>query len=269
MDISEAEFKDITSYVETNYGINLKQKKKLIIGRLENYLVRNGYKSYSEYMQKVKNDSTGAEANVLINHLTTNHTYFLRENLHFNYMRDIILPKLFVSEQSKKSLYIWSAAASTGEEPYTIVMTLHDFFRQKPDKWDTRILATDVSTQAIQTAKEGIYMKEQLDVLSPSWKKIYFENYSEDKMRIKQEVRDDVIFRIQNLMQPFNFKNKFHIVFLRNVMIYFEDYTKYKLINKIYDCMQPGGYLFIGMSEVLDKRNTNFKYIQSSIYQKI
>ena len=89
------------------------------------------------------------------------------------------------------------------------------------------------------------------------------------KKRVKKSVRDDVVFRTQNLMQPFNFKNKFHIVFLRNVMIYFEENTKLELINKIYDCMLPGGYLFIGMSEVLDKKIKNFRYIQSSIYQKI
>ncbi len=269
MDISEAEFKEITSYVESNYGINLQHKKNLIVGRLENYLVRNGYKSYTEYMQKIKTNPTGKEAATLVNHLTTNHTYFLRENLHFSYMKDIILPKIYETEQDKKSVYIWSAAASTGEEPYTIVMTLQDFFRAKFGKWDTRILATDISTQALGYAQDGIYLKEQLESVPNLWKKTYFENYSENKMRVKKDVRDDVIFRIQNLIDPFMFKNKFHIVFLRNVMIYFKDDTKYNLINKIYDCMRPGGYLFIGMSEVLDKRNTNFKYIQSSIYQKI
>jgi len=269
MDISEAEFREITEFVETNYGINLKKKKNLIVGRLENYLVRNGYKSYSDYIRKIKTDPKGKETETMINYLTTNHTYFLRENLHFNYMRDIVLPKIYQEEQKKKSVYLWCAASSTGEEPYTIVMTLHDFFRNKPGKWDTRILATDISTQVLSFAKEATYMKEQLESIPPLWKKTYFESVSDEKMRLKKVVRDDVIFRVQNLMNSFSFKNKFHIVFLRNVMIYFEDDVKYKLVNKIYDCMRPGGYLFIGMSETLDKRNTNFKYLQSSIYQKV
>ncbi len=269
MKISEAEFKDIIHYVKSNYGINLKNKKTLIVGRLENYLIRNGYNSYAEYMDKIKSNPTGSDATALVNQLTTNHTYFLRENLHFNYMRDIILPQILVKERAKKSIYIWSAASSTGEEPYTIVMTLHDFFKRQSGNWDTRILATDISTEVLNYAKEGIYMKEQLEVIPNLWKKLYFENYSAEKMRLKKSVRDDVIFRVQNLMKPFSFKNKFHIVFLRNVMIYFDDETKFNLVNKICDCMQTGGYLFIGMTEVLDKRNTNFKYIQSSIYQKI
>lgn len=269
MEITEAEFKDITTYFESNYGINLKSKKNLIVGRLKNHLIRNGYKSYSEYMQKIKSDKTGKLAEELVNILTTNHTYFLRENLHFDYMKNVILPQIFMSEQKNKSLYLWSAASSTGEEPYTIVMTIQDFFRKKNEKWDTRILATDISTQVLDYASEGVYMKEQLEPLPAAWKSSYFEKCSDDKMRVKKEIRKEVIFRIQNLMQPFKFKNKFHIVFLRNVMIYFEDDIKYKLVNKIYDCMRPGGYLFIGMSEVLDKRNTNFKYLQSSIYQKI
>ncbi len=269
MELSEAEFKEISRYVELNYGINLEHKRNLIAGRLENYLVRNGYSSYSEYMQKIKSDPTGKAANSLVNQLTTNHTYFLRENLHFDYMRDIVLPQIYEKERDKKSIYIWCGAASTGEEPYTIVMTLHDFFKKKFENWDTRILATDISTQALSYAQNGVYMNEQLDSIPPVWKKNYFEKFSDDRMRVKQSVRDDVIYRVQNLMEPFSFKNKFHIVFLRNVMIYFKDDTKYKLINNIYNCMRPGGYLFIGMSEVLDKRNTNFRYIQSSIYQKI
>ncbi len=268
MEISESEFKEITDYVKLNYGINLKNKRTLVVGRLENYLVRNGYKSYNEYITKIKNDPKSREALTLVNQLTTNHTYFLRENLHFNYMKDIVLPQILAKEADKKSVYIWSGAASTGEEPYTIVMTLHDFFKTRPG-WDTRILATDISTDVLNYAKEGVYMNEQLESIPSSWKKIYFEKYSPEKMRLKKSIRDDVIFRVQNLMQPLSFKNKFHIVFLRNVMIYFDDDTKFKLVNKIYDCMRPGGYLFIGMTEVLDKRNTNFKYIQSSIYQKI
>ena len=148
-------------------------------------------------------------------------------------------------------------------------MTLHDYFNSKPGKWDTRILATDISTQVLDYARKGIYLEEQLKPLPNSWKKAYFDDYAPEKKRVKKSVRDDVVFRTQNLMQPFNFKNKFHIVFLRNVMIYFEENTKLELINKIYDCMLPGGYLFIGMSEVLDKKIKNFRYIQSSIYQKI
>lgn len=269
MELSDREFEEIVNYVKLNYGINLSKKRRLIIGRLENYLVRNGFNNYAEYMSKVKNNANSEEAKKLVDYLTTNHTYFLRESMHFDYMKNVILPQLVEQEKMNKTIYLWSGAASTGEEPYTIVMTMQDFFRNISGKWDTKILATDISMQALQKGMNGIYLQEQLEPLPDSWKKMYFDKYSDTEMKVKKHIRDEVIFRQLNLMNPLNFKNKFHIVFLRNVMIYFEEDTKVKLINRIYDWMQVGGYLFIGMSEVLDKTNTKFQYVQPSIYRKI
>lgn len=269
LDITQREFQEIVNYVKSNYGINLQQKKGLIVGRLENYLIKNGFNNYDEYLQKVKNDKNGEEAKMLVNYLTTNHTYFMRESLHFNYMHDVILPELVKKEQMKKNICIWSAASSTGEEPYSIVMVLKDFFKSVPGRWDTRILATDISTKVLNKAMEGTYLNEQLDVLPERWRKNYFRTFSPDQKKVTDEIRNEVIFRKLNLMEPFSFKNKFHIVFLRNVMIYFEEETKVKLVNKIYDCMENGGYLFTGMSEVIDKRRTKFKYLQPSIYKKV
>ena len=240
--ITDSEFHRVVNYVKRTTGIDLSEKRVLINGRLENYILRNGYNGFDEYMAKVEHDPAGKEARNLINALTTNHTYFMREFEHMEYLRQIILPKLKVKEAARKDLRIWSAASSTGEEPYTIAMVLQDFFGLEHG-WDTKILATDISTKVLQHAQQGKYLA-------------------------RQELRNEVIFRQFNLMNPLPFKKPFHVVFLRNVMIYFDEPTKLQLLRKIYDHMEPGGYLFIGTTEALNRKGTAFKYIEPSIYQK-
>jgi len=266
--ITDNEFKRIVFYVKNNYGIDLSKKRTLIAGRLENYLLRNGYVSYDEYMTKVEENPGGDEAKNLINVLTTNHTYFMRESTHFDFMKQVVLPQLKKTEASGRDLRIWSAASSTGEEPYTLAMLLMDFFGLEHSTWDTKVLATDISTRVLEHAIRGVYLKEQIDPLPPKWKQQYFQFIGEDQYRVKEELKKEVIFRQFNLMNSFPFRRQFHVVFLRNVMIYFEDDTKYKLIQKIYDFMQPGGYLFIGTTEGLDRNKVQFQYIQPSIYRK-
>ena len=266
--ITDNEFSRIVSYVKGRYGIDLSQKKVLIMGRLDNYLLRNGYASYNEYMEKVEKEPNGEEASNLINVLTTNHTYFIRESMHFEYLQKVVLPVLKRKESARKDLRIWSAASSTGEEPYTLAMILKDFFGVEHSSWDTKVLATDISTRVLQHAARGIYLKEQIEPLPPKWKKRYFKPCGEEKFRATEELRNEVIYRQFNLMNPFPFKRKFHVVFLRNVMIYFEDDTKYKLVQKIYDYMEPGGYLFIGTTEGLNRNKTPFQFVEPSIYRK-
>lgn len=266
--ITDNEFSRIVSYVKGRYGIDLSQKKVLITGRLDNYLLRNGYASYNEYMEKVEKDPKGEEASNLINVLTTNHTYFMRESEHFEYLHKVILPSLKRKESARKDLRIWSAASSTGEEPYTLAMILKDFFGVEHKVWDTTVLATDISTRVLQHAARGVYLKEQIEPLPPNWKKRYFKQCSDEEFKVTDELKKEVIFRQFNLMNPFPFKKRFHVVFLRNVMIYFEDDTKYKLVQKIYDYMEPGGYLFIGTTEGLNHSKTPFQYVEPSIYRK-
>lgn len=266
--ISESEFTRVVAYVKGRYGIDLSQKKVLVMGRLDNYLLRNGYDSYDQYMETVESDPNGTEAVNLINVLTTNHTYFMRESMHFDFLRKVVLPKLRVSEKAHKDLRIWSGASSTGEEPYTLAMVLMDFFGIEHSMWDTKVLATDISTKVLQHATRGIYLKEEIDPLPPKWKQRYFKNINGEEYRVKDVLKNEVIFRQFNLMNPFPFKKKFHVVFLRTVMIYFEDDTKYRLLQKIYDFMEPGGYLFIGTTEGLNRSKTKFQYVEPSIYRK-
>lgn len=266
--ITDSEFNRIVLYVKQNFGIDLSQKRVLIAGRLENYILRNGYANYNDYMAKVENDPGSEEAKNLINVLTTNHTYFMRESEHFDFLREVVLPRLKRSEALKKDLRIWSAASSTGEEPYTLAMILMDFFGIEHSQWDTKVLATDLSTRVLQHALRGVYLKEQIEPLPSKWKQRYFKSINGEEYVAKDELKREVIFRQFNLMSPFPFRKKFHVVFLRNVMIYFEDDTKYRLLQKVYDCMEPGGYLFIGTTEGLNKNKTHFQYVKPSVYQK-
>jgi len=267
--LSENEFQSIVSYVKGKYGINLSQKRTLISGRLENYLIRNGYRSYGEYFQHVEQNPGGEEEANLINVLTTNHTYFMREFIHFEFMQEYILPWIQETQKNRgKDVRIWSAASSTGEEPYTIQMVLSDFF-QLDQTWDTQILATDVSTEVLKKAKSGIYLAEQVQPMPDKWKKRYFHAIDSEQYQVNEEIRKKIIFRQFNLMQEIPFRGMFHVVFLRNVMIYFDEETKKHLLDRIYEHMVEGGYLFIGVTESIDKSAVRFKYVQPSIYRKV
>ncbi len=266
--MNDNEFRRIVAYMKKNYGIDLSQKKVLVSGRLENYIVRNGYSGYDDYMSKVEANPNSPEATDIVNVLTTNHTYFMRESEHFDFMTRVALPWAKAKAARDRDLRIWSGASSTGEEPYTLAMVLLDFFGIEHKSWDTRVLATDVSTRVLEHATKGVYLKEDIEPLPAKWKQRYFKKVSAEEYEVKDELKKELIFRQFNLMSPFPFKRKFHIVFLRNVMIYFQDDVKYQLIKKIYDFMEPGGFLFIGTTESLDRHKTQFQYVQPSIYRK-
>lgn len=266
--MNDNEFRRIVAYMKKNYGIDLSQKRVLVGGRLENYIIRNGYSGYDDYMSKVESNPNSPEATDIVNVLTTNHTYFMRESEHFDYMTRVALPWAKAKAERDKDLRIWSGASSTGEEPYTLAMVLLDFFGIDHKSWDTRVLATDVSTRVLEHATKGVYLRENIEPLPAKWKQRYFKKLSNEEYVVKDELKKELIFRQFNLMSPFPFKRKFHIVFLRNVMIYFQDDVKYQLIKKIYDFMEPGGFLFIGTTESLDRHKTQFQYVQPSIYRK-
>ncbi len=263
--ITEREFRRVVAYVKKTSGIDLSEKQVLINGRLENYLLRNGYSGYDEYMEKVEHNPGGEEARNLINALTTNHTYFMREFEHLEFLKQEILPVLKTKEAARR---IWSAASSTGEEPYTIAMVLKDFFAMEQPKWDTKILATDISTKVLQHASKGKYLLEQIEPLPEHWRRKYFKKVNELEYQASQELRNEVIFRQFNLMNSFPFRKPFHVVFLRNVMIYFDDDTKRQLLRKVYDFLEPGGYLFVGTTEAVNRKGLDFKYVKPSIYRK-
>jgi len=268
-EISDEEFRTLAGYIHSNYGIKLgEHKKSLVVGRLKNILLQKKFSNFAEYYKYIAADKTGDAVSTLIEKITTNHTYFMREADHFYYLRDVVLPYLAGTVKSK-DLRIWSAGCSTGEEPYTIAMILQDFFGPEKPQWDTRILATDISSRVLGIAKKGEYTNKEIEVLPMSWRINYFKRIDRGRSVVTDKIREEVIFRSFNLMNDsFPFKKKFHVIFCRNVMIYFDAETRKKLLDKFYNFTEPGGYLFIGHSESLNRRETKFKYVRPAVYRK-
>lgn len=269
MMITDDELQRISVFMKQRYGIELGQKKVIVNGRLQNYVRKNGWQNYHELMDAVERDKTGMQEKILVNFLTTNHTYFMREFEHFDYFRNVVLPWMRKKEERTKDLHIWCGAASTGEEPYMIAMVLADFFGLERDQWDKKILATDISTKALNQAMLGVYSEEQLKNLPEQWKRHFFKAVAGgSQYQVVDELKKEVLFRQLNLMDPLPFKKPLHTVFLRNVMIYFDENTKRDLVQRVYDAMVPGGYFFIGTTETIDRSSTPFQIIQPSIFRK-
>jgi chemotaxis protein methyltransferase CheR len=266
--ITEQEFQRIVAYVKRKSGIELKEKKVLVQGRLDNYMLRNGYTSYSEFMDMVEKYPTGPEAVDLLNALTTNHTFFWREHEQFEFLRHKVFPELKKHTENTKDWRIWCAASSTGEEPYTLAMLCMDFLGLEHGKWDTTILATDIDTKVLETAIRGVYSKNSVEQLPSQYVRRFFKPINQAQYQVSNELKKEVLFRKFNLMSQLPFRKPLHVVFIRNVMIYFDDDTKARVLKNIYEKMAPGGYLFIGSTESMGTSDTGFKYVQPSIYRK-
>ena len=267
--ITDEEFLRVSTFMKQRYGIDLSQKKVIVNGRLENYIKKGSWKNINEFMDDVERDKTGGQEKMLVNFLTTNHTYIMREFEHFDFFRSVVLPWAKSKESVRKDLRIWCGAASTGEEPYMIAMVIADFFGIERSQWDTQGLATDISTRVLQHALAGVYRADQIKNVPEQWKRRFFKSTAgNSQYLVKEELKKEVLFRQFNLMDPFPFKRKMHAIFLRNVMIYFDEKTKQELVRKVYDTLEPGGYLFIGTTETLDRGSTPFQIIQPSIFRK-
>ena len=267
--IKEQEFRQFADYVKSHYGIHFKNEKKtLVAGRLNHVLTSMNMNSLSEYLDYVTADKSGRAAAAMLDRITTNYTFFMREAAHFHYFRDQVLP--FLSRTAKDGdLRVWSAACSTGEEPYTLAMIIDEFFGGRKAGWDTKILATDISAAALAAAKAGVYAKEKTAGLPQSWIRKYFEPYDDGHLVLTEKIRSEVIFANINLMDAmFPFRKKMHVVFCRNVMIYFDHETKDRLAERLYDITEPGGFLFIGHSEGLRREKTRYKYVLPAVYRK-
>lgn len=267
--MTEEEFQRISVFIKQRYGIDMAGKKEIVRGRLENHIKEGGYNNFQDYMNAVERDKSGTQEKMLVNLMTTNYTYFMREFEHFEYLKQFVLPWLKNKESGIREVRGWCGAASTGEEPYMLAMVLADFFGLEREQWDTRILATDVSTRVLERALAGVYTAEQLKNVPDKWRKQFFIPLAGGaQFQVKPEWKKEVIFRKFNLMDPFPFKKRMHFVFLRNVLIYFDAATKKELLQKVYEFMEPGGYLFIGLTETLDKGMSQFQMIKPSIFRK-
>lgn len=265
--MTDREFETLVQYMKSRYGIDLSKKRVLIESRLTQELHRRGFTHFQQYLDAVFKDTTGNEVVTLLNKLTTNLSYFMRENEHFNYLYRHVLPYL-EKTRTNHVFRIWSAGCSTGQEAYNIAMVIDEYFGPRKPQWDTSILATDISMRVLSKAQSGIYTADELKDLPSTWRLKYLKPLGDGTFQICDRLRREVIFRPGNLMEPFKFKKPFDLIFCRNVMIYFDAETKARLIDKFYNWTAPGGFLFIGHSESINRSGSRYRYIQPAIYQR-
>lgn len=270
--LSDREFRLLSTLIYEKTGITLGDtKRSLLVGRLNKELRQNGFESFTEYYDHVLGDATGQAINTLIEKISTNHTFFWRENDHFEFFLKTVLPEVTgrLRKKGPRDLRIWCAGCSTGEEPYTLGMLLHEHFGRELSTWDVGILATDISERVLAQARKGVYGDESVSKLPPGLRHGYFDRAGADEWSVREKVRRMVLYRKLNLMrEDFPFKGKFHIIFCRNVMIYFDTPTRIALVNRFHRFTEPGGYLFIGHSESLNRTVCPYRYIRPAVYRK-
>lgn len=232
--------------------------------------------SFEQYLHYIKENTR--EKEVLINLITTNVTSFFREKHHFTYLTETYLPFLEQKVQKEglpKKVRIWSSASSTGEEPYSIAITLLEYFRHKRD-WKMEILASDINTEVLKKANKGIYKKEEVSGVPYPLLKKYFllgKGKNEGLLKVKDEVKKIITFRRMNLAmdEPFPIKEPLNVIFCRNVFIYFKRDTQEKIIRRFYDLLQDDGLLILGHSESISQQQKilgTWKLVHQTVYQK-
>ena len=268
--LSENEFTKFKEIIYLEAGIKLTDlKKALVQARLSRRMRALSLSTYEDYYSYLIENYTHEKEN-FINAITTNKTEFFREKKHFDFMLEVALPEF--EKDNIKDIRIWSAGCSTGEEAYTIAITLCEYFKNKR-KPDIKILATDIDTQVLERAQAGIYLPEQVATVQHDILQKYFtkrRNESQEYYKINDFAKDMVFFRHLNLhLEQYPMKRQFHIIFCRNVIIYFDKSMQAKLFTRFHRYLKDTGYLMIGHSENISNITTDFKLIGNTIYRKM
>lgn len=243
-------------------------KFDMFYARLSRRVRRLGLSTFREYCRVVENNPDG-ELDELINAITTNLTSFFREKHHFDFLRQRLVPELTAQGMSRE-LQVWSAGCSTGEEPYSLAMTLKECL---PPGWSARITATDIDSNVLATAAQGVYAQERVSGIDADCMRRWFQRGTGSnggKVRAKRELREMINFSQLNLMHSsWQVPSQFDFIFCRNVLIYFDRETKQKLAKKYARLLNTGGYLFIGHSESLFRLSDDFELVGNTIYRKV
>jgi chemotaxis protein methyltransferase CheR len=263
--LTPGEFTLVQELARRGFGLNLQAgKETLVAARLARLVRAGGFLSFSEYFRHVSSGAGGESLVAMIDALTTNHTGFLRERQHFQYLMSTVLPQYL----DRSRLSIWSAASSTGEEPYSILFALLQAFANRPVP-KINILATDISTRVLAAARRAVYPAGRLADLPGGWVQRFFEKEeSQSAYRVRDELAGYITFQRLNLTEPFHAIGRFPIIFCRNVMIYFDHRTREQLVLRLAERLEPGGYLFVGHAESLLNIAHGLAYAGPAIYRK-
>jgi chemotaxis protein methyltransferase CheR len=266
--LGEREFERIRERLYNVAGISLSDAKRtLVVARLSKIVRGMRFTSFDAYLDYLETRATADDAQDFVNALTTNLTRFWREEHHFAHLVDYVGDLIKIrATQSSKRLRIWSAGCSTGQEPYTIALSLLDAWPELK-RWDFRILATDIDTSVIAKAATAIYPDSELNGLSPERARL-FERTSDGRVRVPHTVASLVAFKPLNLMAPqWPMKGPFDAIFCRNVAIYFDKPTQGQVFTRLGRILTPGGFLYIGHSENLGAGSAGFRLVGKTIYQ--
>lgn len=264
---SPRDFECVKKLIYARAGIALAEnRQEMVYTRLSRRLRATGSRGFDDYLERLERDGQDAEWESFVNALTTNLTSFFREEHHFP-----ILANLVKKRQPGQTMKLWCSAASTGEEPYSMAMTMIETFESlKPP---VRILATDIDTDVLATAREGVYSLDKLDSMTPERVRRFFmkgKNDTAGYARVRQEVRDLVTFRQLNLLDPkWPMRGPFDAIFCRNVMIYFDKPTQYRILQKFVPLLDRDGLLFMGHSEVFQHAADLIKLIDRTVYKPV
>lgn len=258
----------ISEVIYKHSGIVLKDiKEDMVYSRLSRRIRQTRCHGFDDYLSLALRQE-GSEFIHFINAITTNLTSFFRESHHFDFIKNTAIPE-WISDTQRKKLRIWSAGSSTGEEAYSIAITLNGNI---PKHWDAKILATDIDTNVVVKGQTGVYAEDRLSNLSPKLVSKHFDKVSIDgatKMQVRKSLREITFFKPLNLLQDWPMSGLFEMIFCRNVFIYFDKPTQKILFNRFADLLAPGGYLVIGHSESMYKLSDRFTSIGNTVYRKV
>jgi len=272
--ISDQEFQLIQRLVREQTGIALSEhKRSLVTSRLGKRLRALGLVSFGAYYDYVIGTNNGAELEQFVNAITTNKTDFFRERVHFDFLADTVIPalKARAPRTGDRRIRIWSAGCSTGEEPYTLALTLCEQLGSLLT-WDARILASDIDTNVLAHAMAGVYAQDRVaEISAPLLHRYFLKGSGENAGQVKvgRELQSLVTFRRINLLEePWPIRATFDCIFCRNVIIYFDKPTQARLMIRFADLLRDDGYLFLGHSETLHGVCDRFVFLRNTIYQK-
>jgi len=270
--LSSDDFAFLCQFVYDIAGIVLNvSKKEMVYRRLTRIVRERKLSSFTEYCNLLKS-SPEKEKDYFINAITTNLTSFFREQHHFDFMVQHEIPKLIKNSLTNhKRLRIWSSASSTGEEPYSIAMTLLESIKSGLNQWDAKILATDIDSNVLATGKTGIYDDRRIEDIPKKLREKYFHRgvgSNENKVKVDKKLKDLITFKQLNLLHDWPMKGPFDIIFCRNVIIYFDKETQQDLFSRYYEMLTPGGLLILGHSENLGQFQAHFDNVGRTIFRK-
>ncbi|MCC8189899.1 MAG: chemotaxis protein CheR [Planctomycetes bacterium] len=270
--IPRPEFEELAALISSTFGIRIGENKiTLVTGRMHPMMEKYCFKTHRDCLEAIKNDSTGELISELANRISTNHTAFYREDAHFQLLQERVLPEVVKAKNAtgNRDLRVWCAACATGEEAYTILFTLIRYFQFDYGLWRAGVLATDISAQALDTARAGRYDPGRLEPVPRDLVGRFFNRVDAATFEVKPEFRSEVTFRRLNLMNDrYPFRQPFDIIFCRNVMIYFSRAIRLRLLRRLHDWLVPGGYLFIGHSESLVGGHHGYDYVAPALYRR-